>query len=309
MANVRKPLDGFAVGVMLLLCVAWGVQQVAIKVTAPSISPVMQIALRSGIACLMLIALMLVRRVPLLGPPEQRRAGLLVGLLFAAEFLCVAMGLVYTSAVHMSVFLYTAPIFTALGLHWRVPTERLAPLQALGVLLAFAGVAIAMAHGWGGAGDADYPLMWLGDALAVLAGLLWGMTTVAIRASAMSDAPPSRTLLYQLACAAIGLLAYAFATSDAAIGPMTSLAWVSMTFQTVVVTFGTFLVWFWLLARYLASRLAVFSFLTPVFGIAAGVLILDEAFTPGFGIGAMFILSGIVIVNLPRRAPAPAPAR
>ncbi|GAA5237056.1 DMT family transporter [Verticiella sediminum] len=300
----RKPLDRFAAGVMLLLCLTWGIQQVAVKVTAPSISPVMQIAIRCALAGLMLLAVMRVRRVPLLGPPEHQRAGLLAGVLFASEFLFVAIGLDYTSASHMSVFIYTAPIFTALGLHWRVPAERLSPVQGLGVLAAFAGVAIAMSDGWRGGGGETYALMWLGDACGVLAGFLWGMTTVAIRLSAIAEAPPSRTLLYQLVCAAVGLYVFAVLTGVHEIGPMTGIAWASMTFQTVVVAFGTFLAWFWLLRRYLASRLAVFSFLTPVFGIAAGVLLLGEPFAPSFGVGALFILAGISLVNLPRRRPA-----
>ena len=300
MAERRAP-DGFAAGVMLALCLTWGLQQVAMKAAAPVIAPVMQVGVRSAIAALLLLAVMAVRRLSVLGPPGSLRPGVLVGLLFAGEFLFVALGLSHTTAARMSVFLYTSPIFTALGLHLLVPGERLDRRQWLGVGFAFVGVAIAFSEGFADAGALP-PNAWLGDLFGLTAGLLWGLTTVAIRASALSEAPPSCTLLYQLLAAAAGLLAFSVVTGAHTVGPMTPIAWTSMAFQSVVVTFGSFLVWFWLLRRYLASRLAVFSFLTPVVGIAAGVLLLNDPFALNFAAGAVCIFAGITLVNFSSRS-------
>src|SRR5690606_3511738 len=161
-------LDGFAASVMLMLCLCWGVQQTALKIAAPAIDPVMQTAIRSVLAACMVAFVMLVRGVSFLQKDRTLLPGLAAGILFMMEFLCVALGLGYTTASHMSVFLYTAPIFTALGLHLWVPGENLNARQWAGVTLAFAGVAAAFSSGTLNAGLV--PGMWIGDALGIQIG-------------------------------------------------------------------------------------------------------------------------------------------
>ncbi|MGV2905353.1 DMT family transporter [Achromobacter sp. AGC25] len=278
---------------MLALCVCWGFQQIAIKLVASDIAPIMQIGLRSTFAALVLAVVV--------WRAEGQRAfrdgtalpGLVVGLLFAGEFLFVAQGLLYTTASHMSVFLYTAPIFAALGLHWLLPEERMQPLQWLGVAIAFGGIAVAFLGKPAQSGAAN---MLLGDAMGLAAGLLWGATTVAIRKTSLSEAAPSKTLFYQMGVAAAVLLAYATATGQDAIR-YTQAAVLSVAFQSVVVALSSYLAWFWLLRRYLASRLSILSFMTPLFGVSFGVLILDEPLDPGFVIGAALVLAGITLVS------------
>ena len=106
---------------MLLLCAIWGTQQVAIKLAAPDISPLAQVALRSGLSALLVGLLSWFRGERLSFRDGTWRPGLLAGVLFAAEFLFVSEGLRHTNASHIAVFLYTSPVFTALGLHWLVP--------------------------------------------------------------------------------------------------------------------------------------------------------------------------------------------
>ncbi|MEO8837140.1 MAG: DMT family transporter [Herbaspirillum sp.] len=299
----RKPLDSFAIGVMLLLCLCWGLQQVAVKVAAPSMNPVLQLGIRSGVAALMVALLMLGRRKFTI-EPGTLWPGVVAGVLFAAEFFCVAISLIYTTASHVSVFLYTSPVFLVLGLHWLVPGEKMRPLQWSGVLLAFAGIALAFADGFGGVA-VSWKTLLLGDAMAVLSGILWAGTTLTIRATALSEAAPTTTLLYQLGIAGVILIAVPLATGQHLVWPLAPIAWLSLIFQTVVVAFASFLAWFWLLRRYLTSRLSVFSFLTPLFGVAFGVLLLDDPIGWRFGGGAVLVLAGIVLVNLPtsRRKP------
>lgn len=291
----RKDLDGFAVTTMVLLCAIWGAQQVAIKLAARDVVPVMQVAIRNGLSALLVAAFARARGEPLalLGP--GLRPGVLIGALFGAEFVLIGEGLRHTSASHMAVFLYTAPVFTALGLHLLLPAERLSPRQWLGVAIAFAGMGVAFAGGWVRAG-VHLRVLW-GDALGVLGGAAWAATTIAIRGSSLSEAPPARTLLYQLLGGLLLPLAYAAASGRAGAVHLTRVAWASLAFQGVVVSFASYLAWFGLLRRYLASRLAVFSFMTPLFGISFGVLVLDEPVDPWFGAGAALVLAGIVVVS------------
>ena len=216
----------------------------------------------------------------------------MAGLLFGVEFLLVAQGLVYSTASHISVFLYTAPVFAALGLHWLLPEERLTPLQWLGVAIAFAGIAVAFL----GKGDPQAASnMLLGDAMGLTAGLL-GATTVLIRKTRLSEAPASQTLFYQMVVAAVLLLAYAIATGQTGFR-YSAAAVLSVSFQAVAVALTSYLAWFWLLRRYLASRLSILSFMTPLFGVSFGVLFLDEPLDAAFVLGALLVLGGILLVS------------
>jgi drug/metabolite transporter (DMT)-like permease len=291
----RRGADAFSFQMMIALCATWGLQQVAIKLAAADIAPIMQASVRSGIAALLVGLLMCWK-----GGWEGLRqgtvpAGLLSGVLFSLEFLLIALGLGYTTAGHIAVFLYTSPIFSALGLHLLLPGERLRRLQWMGIGLCFAGIAVAFG---GGVSLAQLDSrMLLGDALGLLAGMAWGATTVVIRASKLSEAPPSLTLFYQLAAAFVLLLLIAVANGQVHRIELTPLAVGSVLFQGVVVSFISYLAWFWLLRRYLASNLAVFSFMTPLFGVTLGVVILDEPLSVNFVGGAVLVLLGITLVS------------
>lgn len=294
--QTRKAIDTRAVSIMTVLCMIWAFQQIAIKAAAPDIAPILQIALRSGIAIVLVGLLMLWQRVPLSLADGGWRPGLLVGFLFALEFWLIGEGLRHTTASHMTVFLYTAPFFAAIGLHWRLPEERLALVQWFGIFIAFIGVAMAFF----GPDASDNPrqaadMLW-GDFLGLLAGAAWGATTVVIRCSKLSNTPATVTLMYQLVGAFVLLLAAAFVMGQARIN-FTPVAIGSVLFQGVVVSFITFLTWFWLLRNYLASRLGVFSFMTPMFAIVFGVWLLDEPLDTRFLVGAVLVAAGIVLVS------------
>ncbi|MGF6301630.1 drug/metabolite transporter (DMT)-like permease [Paraburkholderia sp. WC7.3d] len=218
----------------------------------------------------------------------------------------------------MAVFLYTAPCFTALGLHWFVDGERMRRIQWLGIIVAFAGMALAFADGFLHAGPHAGPGAGpgasashgstlagaAGDALGVLAGIAWAATTVVVRGSRLAHTSASKTLFYQLMVSAVVLLALAFGLGQVRVENVTPLALASLAYQAVIVAFVSYLLWFWLLTRYIASRLSVFSFLTPLFGVTFGVLLLRESFSARFLIAALLVLAGIALVNAPAKRQA-----
>lgn len=294
MTDARLALDGRAMGLMLLLCLIWGFQQVLLKAAAADITPLFQIALRTAVATV-LVGLVMVRQgIAFIGDDGTWRPGLVVGVLFALEFFLIGESLRFTLASHLVVFLYTAPIFVALALHWQLPAERLAPLQWLGVLCAFGGIVLAFA-GRSAPGSDLADILW-GDFLALLAGLAWGATTVAVRLTSLARAPATKTLFYQLAIGAVLLLLAVAVLGQTGFKP-TPIAWTSLVFQSLIVSFASYLAWFWLLRHYLASRLGVFSFLTPVFGVAFGVWLLGEPLETRFLIGTALVCAGIALVS------------
>ncbi|MDA1118799.1 MAG: DMT family transporter [Proteobacteria bacterium] len=289
----RKPLDANAFSLMLVLTALWGFQQVAIKLTAPDVSLVMQAGLRTALATALLLAWARWRGIALFSRDGTLAAGLVAGLLFGGEFVFIYAGLAHTAASRMVVFIYLAPIVTAIGLHAFVPGERLVRGQWAGVLLAFAGVALAFGDGFLAARGATL----LGDLFGLIAALLWGATTVLIRASGLARASAAKTLFYQLAVSAPMLLATSLLLGEKGVVALTPLAVASLAYQGILVAFASYLAWFWLLTRYLAARLAVFSFLTPLFGVLFGVAILGEPLTPTFAGAALLVGAGIVLVN------------
>lgn len=291
----HRNLDIQAIGLMLVLCVIWGLQQVVLKATANDIAPIMQIGLRSGAAALLVGGLMWWRNQPISLHDGTLQPGLLVGVLFGLEFLLVAEGLRHTSASHMVVFLYTAPMFAALGLAWRLPAERLGWLQWLGIGMAFGGIALTFFGRSVVSTELPINSVW-GDFLGLLGGVAWAATTVVVRSSTLSTAPATQTLLYQLLGAFVLLMMGALITGQTHFNP-TPRVWASLAFHTLVVSFASFLVWFWLLRNYLASRLGVFSFLTPLFGMVFGAWLLHEPIEQGFLQGALPVLVGIVLVS------------
>jgi drug/metabolite transporter (DMT)-like permease len=293
--SIRKEIDGRAMGLMLVLSMIWGLQQVGLKATASDIAPLMLIALRSGMAALLVLLLMVVRRENLSLRDGTLRPGLIVGFLFALEYLLVGEGLRHTSAAHIVVFLYTAPIFAALGLNKKLRSEKLQPVQWVGITLAFSGIAVAF-FGRNPTVASDANSVLLGDILGLLAGAAWGATTVVVRTSVLANAPATKTLLYQLVGAFVLLLIAAIGLVQTGF-KHTPMVWSNLAFQVVVVSFASFLVWFWLLRQYVASQLGVFSFMTPLFGVAFGVWLLNEPMEPGFVGGAALVLLGIVLVS------------
>ncbi|ANH70056.1 DMT family transporter [Mitsuaria sp. 7] len=290
----KQHLDSTAVVILLGCCVLWGLNQVAAKAALTEIGPLWQAALRSGLAGALVWAFAAARGIALFRRDGSLPGGLLAGLLFAAEFACIFVGLQYTTASRMVVFLYLSPFVVALGMPLISPAERLTKRQAAGLLVAFGAVAFAFGEGLQGTGPT---MQWLGDALGVLAALLWGGTTLAIRATKLSSASVEKTLLYQLAVSAFALAAGAMVTGEAL--PL-DWSWRLLGlfgFQAVIVSFVSYLLWFWLIRHYPATKLSSFTLSTPLFGLIAGALLLGEPITPRLMLALAGLAAGIVMVN------------
>ena len=293
MPDHRRALDATAFSLMLLLTASWGMQQVMIKLAAGDVSLVMQAAIRSISATLLLFAWARLSGTALFSRDGTLWPGIVAGLLFGTEFIFIYAGLAHTTASRMIVFIYLTPPLTALGLHWLVPGEGMHLRQWLGVLVSFAGIVLAFGEGFAASGGATA----IGDLCGVIAAVLWASTTVLIRASALARVSASKTLFYQLAVSSVLLLAASRLMGETGVSRLSFIALASLVYQGAVVAFASYLTWFWLLRRYLAGRLAVFSFMAPMFGVVFGVLILSDPLRPAFVAAALMVGAGIVLVN------------
>ncbi|WP_028602865.1 DMT family transporter [Ottowia thiooxydans] len=299
MSVVRQVnLDGRAATLLLLCCAFWGFQQVLVKATLPELAPMFQAGIRFVGATLILLLWCHWRKVDLRGPKGSLAPGLLVGLLFAGEFACMFLGLQYTTASRLTVFLYTSPFWVALLVPFFVPTERLRPPQWVGLACAFAAIVFAL---WDSFAHGRAQETWQGDLFGLAAGLFWGLTTVVIRGTRLANAKPEPLLMYQVGVSAVALPLLSLVLGETWHWNWSSFAVTSMVLQTVIGAFVSYLAWMWLLSRYPATKISAFVFLTPLFALLFGALWLGEPITVNLLAAMALVGFGIVLVN--RKAP------
>jgi drug/metabolite transporter (DMT)-like permease len=285
-----------AMALVLMLCLTWGFNQIAIKLVLREIPPYTQAALRSAGALLVILSIARARRVRIFERDGTLKSGLFVGSIFGLEFLLIYHGLELTSASRAVVFLYTMPFFVAFGAYLFLG-ERLRATQWAGLAVSFAGVAVAI-----GVPQPDVTASVLfGDLLIVAGAALWAATTIIVKATTLQYSAPEKALGYQVGLS-IPILGIAALVSGESIPRVPGTLTISLlAFQAFWVVGFTFLLWFSLIKTYSASKLSAFTFITPLFGVAAGYLIMGDRLTPAFGAAALLVVAGLVLVNRPAK--------
>jgi drug/metabolite transporter (DMT)-like permease len=289
-----RALTAGAVAIMLMLCLSWGFNQIAVKLALPDIPPMLQAMIRSAGALPVMLIVGWLRGVKFFERDGTLWPGLVAGLMFGLEFVLIFTGLVFTSASRASVFLYTAPFFVALGSH-RFLGERLSALQWGGLALSFAGVALAIGVPQP---NLDAKVL-LGDLMVVGGGALWAATTLVAKGTALRKAAPEKALGYQVALSIPILGAAAWISGETITHAPSALAVSVIAYQAIWVVGCTFVIWFAMVKTYSASKLSAFTFFTPLFGVVAAYLILHDTLTPVFGVAALLVIIGLYLVNKP----------
>lgn len=291
-----RPLDFGASTIVVFLCLCWGFNQVMVKFALPDIPPMTQAAIRSIGAAIIIWLYARIRGISLDMRDETLKAGIVAGILFALEFVFLYRGLLYTTVSRATLFVYTAPFVVVLGSHFLVPGDRFRWMQWLGLAMSFAGVALA----FGVPTPAADPNQFLGDVLALLGGIAWGLTTLVVKTTSLARTGPEKTLQYQLVMSAPVLLGAILLFGERIVQMPSTVALLSMTYQTVWVVALTFLIWFTMVLRYSAARLSAFTFLTPLFGVLAGYLVMGDPITPAFAGAGALVIGGLILVNKPK---------
>jgi len=300
MIERRTHLDALAVFLLMSCCLFWGLQQVLIKATLAEIPPMFQASLRLVGATALLWLWCAWRRIPLFSRDGSLPAGLLAGSLFGAEFACIYLGLQHTTASRLTVFLYTSPFWVAVLVPFWARSEKLRGLQWGGLLCAFMAVVFALRESF----SADAVSTVRGDLLALAAGMLWGLTTVVIRATRLVKIPAEKLLFYQLAVSAAAFPALSLGLGEVWVWHFSAFGLVSLGVQTVIGAFASYLAWMWMLGRYPATQISTFVFFTPLFALLFGALWLGEAVTPSLLGSLAMVAAGIVLVNRKPRTTA-----
>ena len=282
---------------LVMLSFLWGANMVSIKFSNQGVPPVIAATIRSAVASflLWLYARHLSEKVFLSG--GDLKHGIVIGVLFGVEFLVLYLGPSFTDVSRAVIFLYSHPFWVALGAHFLLPNDRLTWSKSAGLCLAFAGLVLV----FGSRSPTLGPHFWVGDLLELTAGLLWAATTIYVK-KFIQDRPIThfQTLFSQLFFSIPILAAGALVLEWGQPLHLKPIVVTALFYQSVIVAFMSYLLWFWLIHRYPVSRLAAFTFPTPLFGVLLSGLILGEAITVLLGIGLALVAVGIYLVNRPQ---------
>ncbi|MBW2039229.1 MAG: DMT family transporter [Deltaproteobacteria bacterium] len=293
----KEYLDPKAIITLIILTLLWGFNYTAIKYSNQGISPVFASALRSIIASVCGVIYCLRKGQRLFHTDIMLFHGFMVGLLFGLEFACIYFGMLYTDAARSVVFVYLSPFVVAVGAHFFLRGDRLTSLKTLGLVLAFAGIFIVFY----GRPKTARPTMFIGDILEIMAAFLWGATTLYIKRFMAERVHPINTFLYQLFFSIPILLIVSFILEPQWIYRIDPYIAASIFYQSVIVAFLSYFIWFQLIHSYSVSRLSAFTFFTPIFGVLFGTIFLSEEFTYSLMVGLPMVSMGIFFVNWRRR--------
>lgn len=293
--HVTRPLDVLAASIVVLLCLSWGFNQVAVKLAMADIPPLTQGAIRSAGATLLVALWCKLRGQALFARDGSLIPGIITGVGFGFEFILIYWGLEYTTATRAVLFLYLAPFFVVIGTRIFLPADRFSARQWLGLGLSFAGMLLA----FGVPTPALHPQQMLGDVMFVAAAMGWAFTTLMIK-SKLRGISSEKVMLYQLVVSLPMMAGCAWLLGERVTHMPSALSVGALAYQTVWVVSITFVIWFALLVRYSANRLSAFTFLTPLFGVAAGHFVLHEPLTPAFAGAVALVVAGLVLVNRAR---------
>jgi drug/metabolite transporter (DMT)-like permease len=286
-------LDLKAVVTLIIVTLLWGFNYPVIKYSNQGVSPIFASTLRSVIASICGLIYCLRKEEKLFHRDVMLFHGVMVGLLFGAEFACIYFGLLYTDAARSVLFVYLSPFVVTIGAHFFLKGDRLTIPKILGLVLAFTGIFVV----FGGRPKTAKATMFLGDILQITAAVLWGATTLYIKKFMAKRIEPIQTFLYQLFFSIPILLVISIILEPKWIYKIDPYILASLFYQSVIIAFITYLVWFKLIHKYSVSRLSAFTFFTPIFGVLFGILLLHEEFTVSLMIGLPMVSMGIFLVN------------
>ena len=293
----RDAVDTLAVAMMIGLTLSWGLNGVAAKLSNTGYSPVFLAMVRSALGGLLVFLWCHWRGIRLFERDGTLWVGALAGALFGLEFLLIFIGLDYTSVARSALLVNTMPFWTLLAGHFLLG-EKISGRKIGGLVLAFGGLTLIFSDKLSLPG----PDAFVGDLLSLGAGLAWAATMIVIKGTRLVHVAAEKLLLYQLAGAAI-LSALALPIGGPLIRDGNAIATWALLFQAVYIVAITYVLWFWLVQRYPASGLSSFTFLTPVFGVLFGGILLGEPLGATIFLALGLIVVGLVLVNRSPKQP------
>ncbi len=278
-----------------LVTLLWGLSFPTMKIGLGAMQPFTFLVFRSLVSTITIFALILIRRGAL-SPPTGRPEFWWNTLLHNAMFIPLYYGAAMTTSGRSSVFLYTQPLFYAALAVWFIPSERLGARSFTGIAAAFVGMVIMFGEKF----ETGAEQALLGDALVILAALIWGIQSLYLRQK-LKGIDPFRIAAWTQMVAIPFFLFFALFMGFEFPDFTNRAVIISVGYNGLIGTGLAMVLWVRLLAGYSPTRVSAFMFLTPVFGVFMGSLILTESITGFMLAGAALVAAGIYLVNTDSR--------
>ena len=288
--------------VAILACVLGGSAIVATRIAVAEAHPLAVAVLRyAGAGAIMFLLMLLLQRGRRIKSAQLWPVLILGALQFGLFGWLFTASIQYVTAARAALVLATMPVMT-LALAAMLGRERLTAAKALGSILAFGGVVVALGDRELSAG-AD---VWKGDLLMFGAALVASVYNV-LTGLYTRHLPAVTMSALQLPAGAAALFVALLLTGDVSeLGAFDARGWTAVAFIATVGGAASFYTWIWALERISPSRVAVTVTLNPVTAALLGAVVLGEPMTTRLLIGLVGVVAGIALANWPMRERAPA---
>ena len=293
MNNIKnRPVDFLAASFLIIFSILLGLNQVMVKLVNEGMHPVFQVALRSTFAIFPILIYCYILKKKIIINNGSLIPGIIAGILFAIEFIFLFTALDYSTVTRVSLIFYTMPVWLTLAAHFLIENDKLNLNKILGLIIALVGLFLAVYEPTTGYDTSQF----YGDAYSLLASLCWAIIAIMLKTTRLSNATPETQLLYQLVVSGFILLPLSMQLNDYVRNINLDLILI-FSFQVIVIMCMGFIGWLWIMSRYSASSTSSFAFLTPIFGVLFGWLIMDDPINEQIYLSLFFTCLGIYLIN------------
>lgn len=281
------------------ICVLFGANSVAIKLSLTGFGPFTVAGLRFAIAAVAIALWARVTGRSFRIAKAQWRHILILSAIFLVQLSLFYQGLSLTYASRGILIVNFQPFVVLILAHFFIDGDRITPKKTIGLALGFAGVVLVLLDNTGM--DAGLKT---GDAIIFVATILWGINTVYVK-SIISNFRAFQIALYPMVVSAPFFLLAGALWDPITIGVIDPVVAASLVYQSLVTAAFGFVVWNYFLKNYGAVTVNSFTFIMPISGVLLGGLILGEPLTGNILVSSLLIGTGIVVVNFRRKKVVP----
>lgn len=286
------PLDASLFTVFI--CILFGANAVAVKVSLVGIGVFTTAGIRFGTASIAILLWALYARKPLAIKPSQVKQLVILALIFFVQLSFFYLGLSKTTASHGTLIANVLPFFVMILAHFFIPGDTITVKKIVGLILGFSGVVILFFDNIALTAD-----VLRGDLLILFAVLVWSGNVIYIK-KVIDQFHPVQITLYTMMLAAPMF----FVSGVLFDGEMVSYVDVpiigSLLYQAFVTASFGMVAWYTMIRKYGATALHSFIFIMPISGVFFGVVLLNEPITANLMISIIFVVTGLIVVNRQR---------
>lgn len=284
------------------LGVIWGSSFLLIKVGVAELTPLQLVAMRVGTAAIAMLLTLRLTRQHFPKDWRSRRDLIIVGLVNTTiPFFLITWGEQSIDSGLATVLNATVPLFSLVIAHFALQDERITGMKLLGLLSGFVGVVVLASRSLGSM-EAASPLA---GQLAVLgASMCYAWATVYVRRNLRHLKPMVVSSGALLTAAVVTLVVTLVVDGVPTLGDISTSTLGAVLTLGLVNTYIAYLLFYWIIDRWGATRATLVTYVMPPVGLGLGVMFLGEQLDAYLILGSVLIGAGVALVNWRTRSAA-----